>query len=451
MSGRQWRRISVLAPIGSVLGLAAVPMASLPSYAAALSCGAFERIAFDPGDPDGVTWVVPDDADEVRVRAAGGRGGSATATTNRYRGADLQPTFQPAPSGPRAGGLGAVVTEQLPVRAGETLVVVPGGGAQGAQGGVNGGGDTLVGGNDFFAGGGGGASDVRQGGSGPDARVIVAGGGGGTAAATWWDVDVARAEVPPPSPPPGFYGAGGDAGRSGGTSGGYLGGVASRDGQFQGPSNFGGGSYSGQITGGRSGALTAAGDGGTATVTGGPSSFVTVQGDAGVGPLGGDGDGSYSASPFLGRAIAGGGGGGYYGGGSGSAVGFGTASLPTQVLASGGGGGSSLGEVTGLNGQIDGYVDLAVCTEEPDPPPTDGPDPTPGPDAGGVADERDPRLLSGADDDADQASDAATLPDTGTASTAAWWGLAALGAGTGLIVVSRRRHGRGAGSVTADG
>lgn len=126
------------------------------------------------------SWVVPTGVTNVRVIAAGGRGGNS-------------------PDGYK-GGAGALVTTPLTVTPGETLTVTVGGvGANGVAVGAGSGSRTRPGGAGGAGGGGaggygssnkpatfamsgaggGGSSDVRQGGTGLANRVVVAGGGGG--------------------------------------------------------------------------------------------------------------------------------------------------------------------------------------------------------------------------------------------------------------------------------
>jgi hypothetical protein len=215
-------------------------------------------------------FTVPAGVTSVEVVAVGGAGGIGISIASRPGG---------------AGGLAAVVSGNLGVKAGETLYVEVGGngGSGGAReegtGGFNGGGSG------FFSGGGGGASDVRTvaigAAPGPgskaslESRLLVAAGGGG--------------------------GGEGDCATGGGGAGGNA--------EERGHDGFGCAESGG---GGGAGTSTKGGAGGSSS-----SSFEPGE----EGALGAGG----------GRA-SGGGGGGLYGGGSGG-EGFG---------GGGGGGGSNV-------------------------------------------------------------------------------------------------------------
>jgi large repetitive protein len=313
-------------------------------------CGAFQRISFADAQLTGgsVDWEVPVGTTEVRIQAAGGRGGNAAAALRR----STFGSFPAAVSGD--GGRGRIVDSRFAVTPGETLTVVVGGGAVGPTAGFNGGGDGL-GDSTVWSGGGGGASDVRQGGNLPIDRVIVAGGGGGTGSADWYgETEYNYTFMPFVSP--GYYGQGGDAGSDGGVSFGY-----DNDGIVATSGSASWLVYSVTATGGQAGQSTGVGAAGVATSA--PLSFPwdPYDGNPGVDETGGDGIGASSGDSYAGRSASGGGGGGYYGGGSGGAIGFGNASSLVEMLAGGGGGGSSLGTETGFNALVDGYVDIAAC------------------------------------------------------------------------------------------
>ena len=222
-------------------------------------------------------------------------------------------------SGSRPGGLGAVVTGEISVSAGETLYVEvgsngsSGGGASFGGGGGAGEAGASYGGSPVTetpAGSGGGASDVRTVSCGSPcnllspaslaSRLLVAAGGGGGGAG---------GENPIEAIPGGAGGSGGSD-LLGDGSGGGAGGEPE-----DGVSGGGGGGGATESSGGNAGS---AGSG-------------NAGGDAGVaGELGTAGDNSTSQS--------GGGGGGYYGGGSGGGGGIG---YYTFVAGGGGGGAGS--------------------------------------------------------------------------------------------------------------
>jgi hypothetical protein len=113
-------------------------------------------------------WTVPAGVTTIRVVLAGGRGGNGRI-------------------GSVPGGLGGIVSGNLAVNPGDVIYVFVGG--QGtnsvssgpiAAGGFNGGGGGgSMNGSQSDGAAGGGASDIRIGGTTPNNRVIVAGGGGG--------------------------------------------------------------------------------------------------------------------------------------------------------------------------------------------------------------------------------------------------------------------------------
>ena len=234
------------------------------------------------------TFTVPAGVSSVHVVARGAPGG---------RGASLD-------SSPSPGGMGAVVSGDLAVTAGEVVYVEVGGapsfdanacypglGGVPCVGGFNGGGSS------HFGGGGGGASDVRTL-TGSDAgtlasRLLVAAGGGG----------------------------GGEFCLSSGLVGGGAGGNAGAKG----------------------------GDGPNCGVAGG------TGGGAGTASAGGAGGSPFGHAGGLGAGggggldTGGGGGGGVYGGGGGGDITFGDTSESTGG-AGGGGGGSSLVPAGGTSG-----------------------------------------------------------------------------------------------------
>jgi hypothetical protein len=231
-------------------------------------------------------FVVPADACQVRVEAAGASGG--------LQGAAGTP------------GLGARVTATLRVRPSETLLVHVGGqgeaalGASPGRGGWNGGGyggaarDDSDGRPGRAGSGGGGATDVRRGAGMLEDRILVAGGGAGGGG----DGIV------------GAYGmVGGDGGGPEGSDGLAPLGVAN------------------PTTGGRGGTLSAGGIPGANGPYGDVTATGWLSGAGGSGASGGVNGG-------------GGGGGGFYGGGGGGTE----LQWTTRPLGAGeGGGGSSFG------------------------------------------------------------------------------------------------------------
>jgi hypothetical protein len=223
--------------------------------------------------PAGVTSV-----HVVAVGGAGGTGASKGLVGNHNEG------------GP--GGLGAVVSDNLGVTAGQTLYVEVGGNGEseriGASGGFNGGGTVL-------AGGGGGASDVRTAsvGAGPSpgneaslkSRLLVAAGGGGGGLAECF-TEVGRG------------GAGGNA------------------------------EEAGHDASGCAAAETGGGGGAGTSEKGGAGGSAVAPHEPGHEGARGQGGGAF---------FGGGGGGGLYGGGAGG----------DGLAGGGGGGGSNLGAVVG--------------------------------------------------------------------------------------------------------
>jgi hypothetical protein len=318
-------------------------------------CGDPQRINFADAQMTGgsVEWIVPAEATEVLVRAAGGRGGNATASTRaRYSSVDSPNSG--------LGGRGAVVESQFAVTPGEALTVFVGGGGDGVNGGFNGGGSGR-GDTTQWSGGGGGATDVRQGGFASSNRIVVAGGGGGVGAADWYNL-LSEGYMLIPVASPNHYGAGGDAGLDGGVSSGFaLDGTTATPGAGSWNDRFAT-TYAATATAGAAGQAAAGGAGGTASNSPLYYFWSSSSGNAGLATgVGGNGVGKSLGDDYSGRAASGGGGGGYYGGGSGGAVGFGNSSTPVEMLAGGGGGGSSLGTVVGFNALVDGYVDIAAC------------------------------------------------------------------------------------------
>ncbi|MGL5929275.1 MAG: hypothetical protein ACRCY8_10080 [Dermatophilaceae bacterium] len=379
----RWSALAVLVSGGPV----AASLAATPGAAAAEPVCRTER--FDDSGAGLVEWTVPPGEEGVRATVAGGRGGDAVSG-----GYPASQPSQWAPSAPTGGGRGAVVTGELDVSAGDTVVVAVGGGADGAVGGAGGGGDAAAGPFSIFEGdggeiairpgGGGGASDVRVGGAALTDRVLVAAGGGGAGAISWAPVEGSGTPIPPD-----LVGDGGDAGSAGRSSVGWIDFTLGSD-------PFDGTPVEGQTETARTGA-------GVGTLTGGAAGGAAAGGaparpDALVDPLfryplltgtpgsagrGGDGargdTGSPSSPSALVATAGGGGGGGWYGGGGGGGMGVRGGSEPVPGLVSGGGGGSSLGEVTGLNDEIDGYVELTACVAvgpSANPGPTSSPTPS---------------------------------------------------------------------------
>jgi Glycine rich protein len=186
------------------------------------------------------------------------------------------------------GGNGGRVKARIPVRPGESLVIVVGCRGSMAAGGFNGGGKA-----NGYGVGGGGASDVRQDGSVLANRVVVAGGGGGT-------------------------GGKGSMGGIGGVGGNLVGGNGGNGAPYCSGDGSGGG--------GGGGTQSAGGLGGT----GADGASSGANGVLGAGGTGGDGV-SFGAG-------GGGGGGGYYGGGGGGGT---AANSSCGGDGSGGGGGGS--------------------------------------------------------------------------------------------------------------
>ncbi|MGL5859080.1 MAG: hypothetical protein ACRC35_11890 [Angustibacter sp.] len=332
------------------------------------------------GDPSAglVAWTAPPGTQEVRATLAGGRG--ADAVSGSYPDVPT-PAWTAEPA--TGGGQGAVVTGTLDVRAGQTVTVVVGGGADGPDGGANGGGEAapgpfLVSGEPVDSelalrpGGGGGASDIRVGGTRPGDRVLVAAGGGGAGAMSWSNTELG---VPTP-PPPDLVGDGGDAGSDGQASFGWV--------DYAGTVPFAGVAVEGRtqvnrppvpaqavegtLTAGTAGQPSVGGTAGTPTVPAGAEDrYPQMPGQPGALGRGGDGGRLPADDPSApGHQLAtggGGGGGGLYGGGGGGGMGVLGSSTPVPGLVSGGGGGSSLGTITGLHDQIDGYVEITTCVQ----------------------------------------------------------------------------------------
>jgi hypothetical protein len=212
------------------------------------------------------------------------------------------------------GGLGGLITAELPVTPGENLAVFVGGSTDGASGGYNGGGEGrsfMFSGYTFTSYGGGGATDIRESGAALKDRILVAGGGGGLGG----DGTLSGG------------GFGGDGGLGGGRVAGNGANGAGTKGRNHGRLYhncyfYGGGGGGGtQHDGGKGGRKSCIEPGGTA------------------GAFGDGGSGAEGSS----EAGGGGGGGGYYGGGGGGA-GTNRQSLPWLGSSGGGGGGSSYAE-----------------------------------------------------------------------------------------------------------
>ncbi|MGL5850019.1 MAG: hypothetical protein ACRCZD_04465 [Phycicoccus sp.] len=456
----RWGALAVLAGGGP----------AVTSFAVTSEAAAAEPVCrterFDDAGAGLVEWTVPPGTDEVRATLAGGRGGDAVS--GGY------PEPQPSewtPSAPAGGGRGAVVTGPLDVAPGDAVVVLVGGGADGATGGVGGGGDAAPGpfavfrgdGNEvpIRAGGGGGASDVRVGGAAAADRVLVAAGGGGAGALSW----MAR-EVNPAIPmSPDLVGDGGDAGSAGRSSVGWVGYTPGSD-------PFDGTPVEGRTATNGTGLGTLAGGGAGSAGAGGapaqpevppdtPAGYPLLTGAPGDEGSGGDGArGTIGSSGPL-QLIAtagGGGGGGRYGGGGGGGMGVRGSSEPIPGLVSGGGGGSSLGDVTGLNDDVDGYVELTACVEvapSPSSNPTPSVTPAPSPSttpttpstSGGIGrggDSGDGDRDSGGADAGD-APASEPLADTGSIplGQAALVGAGAVGCGLLMHRWATRRRGEG--------
>ena len=235
-----------------------------------------------PAPPSERCYTVPADVSRLAIRAVGGKGGDASDA---------------------AGGMGAVVTGDLPVTAGETLYVEVGANAAWSHGSAGAGGGL--------------ASDVRTVSCGSpckllgepslDSRLLVAAGGGG----------------------------GGGTGFGVGRNAGGAGGSAVAD-------TAGDGSSGTLGTEGVESAAGLGGDGGTALAggRGGGSGGTADAGDGAAGGLGvgGAGGASGGGGIVVGTGGAGGGGGGgYYGGGGGGGGG----ALDDGAGGGGGGAGSS--------------------------------------------------------------------------------------------------------------
>jgi hypothetical protein len=126
-------------------------------------------------------FTVPADVCSLTVEALGAAGNVEQGSIGELR---VPRGFTPQGQFPfiAAGGLGGSATATVDVTPGEVLAVYVGGQgggtAEGYAGGFNGGGDGA---NAEFSpsGGGGGGSDVRRGAGGLEDRLVVAGGGGG--------------------------------------------------------------------------------------------------------------------------------------------------------------------------------------------------------------------------------------------------------------------------------
>lgn len=256
----------------ALIGAFALAAATVLAGVAGPAAAATVTTTFDtPGGP--YTVVVPSGVSSAHVVLQGGSGGQVS-------GWNL------------AGGAGALVTADIPVTAGQTLVVYVAGNGGSPQGGANGGGDAGLG-VPTLGGGGGGASDIRTASGELSDRILVAAGGGGAS----------------------FYGAGGDAGEDGSvdsagcastatagtaTAGGtatmsspYCSGVSGTDGQLgvggsggvrTGGNNSGGGGGGG-LYGGAGGSPWGSGAGGSSYIGPGATDGTIVTGTPGAAPF----------------------------------------------------------------------------------------------------------------------------------------------------------------------
>ncbi|MGL5859081.1 MAG: hypothetical protein ACRC35_11895 [Angustibacter sp.] len=400
-------------------------VAATPAIAANLDCGSPQR--FDDPGAGLVEWTAPAGTEEVRITAAGGRGGDATAVETLQT--MVIDEFDPRT--PAGGGRGAVVTDVFAAAEGDTLLVTVGGGADGPDGGSNGGGDAATGpftvpgdGGEppMTVGGGGGASDVRRGGSDLADRIVVAAGGGGAGAVTWPSTE-RTGGAPIPAAPPDLLGEGGDAGQDGGVSQGRIGydpgdPVADPGIPVAGRTRVTNGNFLeeiGSITPGVAGSANVGGAGGDHVLPPATSPFYP-RSTGGAGSLGQGGSGGRTLDPsdlILVATAGGGGGGGVHGGGGGAGIGSVGSSEPIPTVVSGGAGGSSLGTVTGLNATIDGYVEIVACVRaaaSTAPPTSPAPSPGAGPGGGGASASGDPTLKAGQQSDGLPATGPAPLP-----------------------------------------
>lgn len=253
-----------------------------------VNCG----VIFTTPGPD--SWIVPPDANTIRIitRGAGGGSGSGGGTWGSR------------------GGAGAQVNTDLPVAPGEVLNLFIGGGGGGGSGGAN------------RSGGGGGASTVNVG---TPLQIIAGGGGGGGASDGGWGANGGGGGVggtpvaPNVSRTGSIHGDGGTA-YGGGSGIGGAGGPGAADG--------------GSGNGGSGGSGVGAGGLGEASGTG--------VGGTGSGTTGGGGGGGY-----------GGGGGGTTSGSGGAGGGsIGPAGSTYRVGGAGGGGTSSGAGQPGGDGSI---------------------------------------------------------------------------------------------------
>lgn len=208
----QLRRVT---PLGGALALA-LPAVSLAAAPQALAQDALpaqcspdgEQVVCEYTAPGATTWTVPGGVTEAIFEVHGAQGGGAPGA---------------------AGGLGGSATATVHLESGETVRLTVGGhgidGGRdgvssefGGDGGFNGGAPGGDGsGNWSGAGGGGGASDVRLSPYGLDDRIIVAGGGGGAALGQpGGDGGGDNGEAGRPEPPIGGGGGTQDDGGAGG-------------------------------------------------------------------------------------------------------------------------------------------------------------------------------------------------------------------------------------------
>ncbi len=277
------------APIISLLALISV---GITATAGAQGADPSDPLVFvGTGAP--VDVAVPAGVTSMSVELIGARGGDGAA----------------------AGGAGALVRLEVPVRPGAVVTVAVGlPGATGGGAAFGGGAPAGIASDSRAAGSGGGATRLWVDG----AMVAVAGGGGGGGGggAVWSAGPDGAFDATPPATPV-AAGAGGAAGQSG---------LAGSDTPTAFPSRAGGG-----------GSGTTGGPGGSADMPVQHTSFGTpgAAGAAAIGDAGGAG--------APGAGPGGGGGGGVPGGGGGGAGGYGSAGLDAERFIGGGGGGAGGG------------------------------------------------------------------------------------------------------------
>ena len=199
------------------------------------------------------TWTVPSGVSTVHVTAYGAQGGGDY------------------------GGFGAAVVADLPVTAGQQLIVRVGGRGSRATGGFNGGGGSSFAGAGLGQGqGGGGASDISLG----DVRLVVAGGGGGSAGGPDFGMGGSAGGATGEDGVDGSGihrgGSGGTAAQAGSGGGAYAGagaGAVGGNGGFN-AGGGGGGRFGGGGGGGDSSGGSAAGGGAGSSYAAGNATFV---------------------------------------------------------------------------------------------------------------------------------------------------------------------------------